>query len=91
MTKKDAHASDEHHRDGNIQQQEPICTSTRNTWNWHFFCVDVCEVHLGDEYQKLAHLQFGGGVTLQWIYKDVPHTLIMATGIYVTKKICSFW
>jgi hypothetical protein len=45
---------------------------------------------LGDEYQKLAHLQFGGGVTLQWIYKDVPHTLIMATGIYVTKKRCSF-
>ncbi len=51
--------------------------------------MDNCEEYLGDEYQKLAHLQFGGGGTLQWISKDVPHTHV-ATGIYMTKKKCSF-
>jgi hypothetical protein len=56
-----AHACDEHHRNDDIQQEEPIRTSTHNTWNGNFFCVDVCEEHLGDEYRKLAHLQFGGG------------------------------
>jgi hypothetical protein len=52
----DAHDSDEHHRIDDIQQEEPICTSTRNIWNGKLFCVDVHEEHLGDEHQKLAHL-----------------------------------
>ncbi len=53
----DAHASNhEHHRDDDIQQQEPICISTHNTWNGNFFCMEVCDENLGDEYQKLAHL-----------------------------------
>jgi hypothetical protein len=86
----DAHASDEHHRNDDIvQQEEPICTSKPIIWNGNFFYVDVCEEHLGYEYRKLAHMQFGGGGTLQWISKDVPQTR-MATGIHVTKKRCSF-
>ncbi len=51
----DAHASHEHHRNDDIQQEEPRGTSTWNIWNGNFFCVDVCEEHLGDEYWKLAH------------------------------------
>jgi hypothetical protein len=43
------------------KQVEPIFTSTHNIWNGNFFCVDVCEEHLSDEYPKLAYLQFGGG------------------------------
>jgi hypothetical protein len=45
----DAHASDEHHRNDDIQQVGPICTSTHNIWNGNFFCVDVCEEHLSEE------------------------------------------
>ena len=60
----DAYTGDEHHRDDD-NQQEPICTSTNNTWNRNFFCVDGCEVHFGDDYQTLTqHKQFGGGGTV---------------------------
>jgi hypothetical protein len=48
----DAHASDEHHRNDDIQQEESICTTTRNIQNGNFFCVEVCEEHLGNEFES---------------------------------------
>jgi hypothetical protein len=49
--------------------------STRQIWNDNFYCVDVREQHIGQEYLQLAQQQFGGGGTLRWISKDKPHTL----------------
>jgi hypothetical protein len=49
--------------------------STRQIWNDNFYCVNVCEQHIGQEYLQLAQQQFGGGGTLRWISKDKPHTL----------------
>ena len=63
--------------------------STRQIWNDNFYCVDVCEQHIGQEYLQLAQQQFGGGGTLRWLSKDKPHTRI-ETGVRVTKKRCSF-
>jgi hypothetical protein len=64
--------------------------STRQIWNDNFYCVNVREQHIGQEYLQLAQPQFGGGdTTLRWTSKDKPHTHI-ETGVCVTKKRYSF-
>jgi hypothetical protein len=63
--------------------------STCQIWNDNFYCVNVCEEHIGQEYLQLAQQQFGGGSTQRRISKDKPHTHI-ETDVCVTKKRCSF-